>query len=174
MSIAFDFVSSHFREELFRKWEGGLSAGILNVPDPTFNSISDTFLAESYESCGLPQMIGAIYVALSTVHAVGGLLDTVQHLDVIKNSGNGFLFETYDSGGLFWAIQEAMTFYRQPKVDRNIQIQRIMAGSARRLNQKVMADQYLALYAKLLQRPMVEPNLVKINGARQGSQGAIP
>jgi starch synthase/alpha-amylase len=111
-----------------------------------------------YEPCGLPQMIGAIYGALPVAHAVGGLRDTVEHLDVAQDSGNGFLFETYDSGGLFWAIQEAMNFYQRPVSIRSAQIQRIMAESACRFNPEVMANHYLALYAKLLKRPMVMPS----------------
>lgn len=278
-----DFISSHFREELFRKWERGMSVGIMNAPDPSFNPNSDTYLAETYgsedplkakasnkialqraldliedpeapmlfwpsrldpaqkgcqllsdimyqvistywqdglqvvfvadgeyqqvfrdiarfhgfenriavndydlamehlsygaadfvlmpsryEPGGLPQMIGAIYGALPIAHAVGGLRDTVQHLNIAQNSGNGFLFETYEGGGLFWAIGEAISFYRQPKAVRNAHIQRIMEESIRRFSRKVMADQYLALYAKLLKRPMVMSRTKKIDGDRQ-------
>ena len=59
-------------------------------------------------------MIGANYGALPIAHAVGGLRDTVRHLNAEQRTGNGFLFETYDSGGLFWAIQQAMAFYHLP------------------------------------------------------------
>jgi starch synthase/alpha-amylase len=111
-----------------------------------------------YEPCGLPQMIGAIYGALPIAHAVGGLRDTVQHLDVARNRGNGFLFENHDSGGLLWAIGEAMHFYRRQETVRSAQIQRIMRESTRCFNIEVMADQYLALYAKLLGRPLATPS----------------
>ena len=267
-----DFISSHFREELIRKWEGGMSAGILNAPDSTFNPISDPYLEETYgpedplmskasnkialqlalglsedpeapilfwpsrldpvqkgcqllsdvlyqvistywedrlqvvfiadgpyqqvfkdiarfhsfenrvavhdydlpmehlgyaaadfvlmpsrfEPCGLPQMIGAIYGALPIAHEVGGLRDTVRHLSLEHSSGNGFLFKTYDSGGLFWAIQQAMTFYRMPSHDRSRQISRIMTESAETFNYKVAARHYMDLYQKLLRHPVVK------------------
>jgi len=70
----------------------------------------------------LPQMIGAIYGALPVVHDTGGLHDTVVHIDVKNDIGNGFVFKTYDSGGLFWAIQEAINFIdsrRKSKRDRS-------------------------------------------------------
>lgn len=274
---AHDFIGSHLREEMMRKWEAGRSTGILNAPDPSFSPLSDPYLAETYgpedpmgskasnkialqqalgltldpgapmmfwpsrldpaqkgcqlladilyqvisnywddrlqmvfvadgdyqqvfkdivgfhsfenrvavqdyntsqehlgygaadfvlmpsryEPCGLPQMIGAIYGALPIAHAVGGLRDTVQHLDVAQNSGNGFLFETYDSGGLLWAIQEAMQFYRLPAPQRDPHIRRIMSESADCFNQEVMADQYLALYTELLGRPVVKAQIQK-------------
>jgi glycogen synthase len=82
----------------------------------------------------------------------------VQHLDVARNRGNGFLFENHDSGGLLWAIGEAMHFYRRQETVRSAQIQRIMRESTRRFNIEVMADQYLALYAKLLGRPLATPS----------------
>ncbi len=284
-----DFIPPHFRDVLLRKWEAGMSTGIINAPAPGFNPATDSYLAapyqaedfleakranklalqralglhpdpaapllfwpsrldprqkgcellaqilyqvistyweaglqavfvadgdyqrvfsdirrmhaleqriavhpfdvalehlgygaadfvlmpSRYEPCGLPQMIGAIYGALPIAHAVGGLRDTVQDLDIAQNSGNGFLFATYDSGGLFGAIREAMTFYRLPASVRSAQIQRIMAESACRFNPEEMADHYLALYAKLLKRPMVMPKPKRINGARQGSQRAV-
>jgi starch synthase/alpha-amylase len=269
---AHDFISPHFREELFRKYEAGMSAGILNAPDPTFNPTSDPYLSENYgpedpmeskatnkialqqalgliedpyapmlfwpsrldpvqkgchllsdilyqiistywedrlqvvfvadgsyqqvfrdiarfhsfekrvavhdydppmehlgygaadfvlmpsrfEPCGLPQMIGAIYGALPIAHEVGGLRDTVRHLNPEQHSGNGFLFKTYDSGGLFWAIQQAMSFYHLPAHARSRQISRIMAESARTFNHEVTARHYIDLYQKLLRHPVID------------------
>ena len=59
-------------------------------------------------------MIGLIYGTFPVVHDTGGLHDTVEHLDVNNNFGSGFFFETYDSNGLFWAIDKAMQFYMMP------------------------------------------------------------
>jgi starch synthase len=108
-----------------------------------------------FEPCGLPQMIGAIYGALPVVHDTGGLHDTVGHLDVEKNSGNGFVFKTYDSAGLFWAIQEAMEFYKLPGETKARQIERIMTESAATFNHDVTAQKYIELYEKMLQRPLI-------------------
>jgi len=93
--------------------------------------------------------------ALPVVNDTGGLHDTVAPLDVKNNSGNGFIFETYDSGGLFWAIQEAMKFYKLPAKIKAGQIERIMTESAARFNHDVTAQQYIELYEKMLQRPLI-------------------
>jgi starch synthase/alpha-amylase len=267
-----DFINPHFRAELIKKWERGMSAGILNAPDPSFHPTSDPHLVETYgpedplrskainkvalqrafgliedpaapmlfwpsrldpvqkgcqlladilyqvistywedrlqvvfvadgeyqqvfkdiarfhtfenriavhdydlpmehlcygaadfvlmpsrfEPCGLPQMIGATYGALPIAHEVGGLRDTVRHLNPAHDSGNGFLFETYDSGGLFWAIRQAMSFYRLPSHHRSRQISRIMTESAETFNYRVTARQYIGLYQKLLRHPVIK------------------
>src|SRR4030042_6545930 len=100
-------------------------------------------------------MIGAIYGALPVVHDAGGLHDTVGHLDLKNNSGNGFVFQTYDSGGLFWAMQEAMKFYKLAEKTRARQIERIMTESAATFNHDVTAKQYIKLYEKMLKRPLL-------------------
>jgi len=117
---------------------------------------SDFVLMPSlFEPCGLPQMIGAIYGALPVVHDTGGLHDTVVHLDLKRNSGNGFVFKNYDSNGLFWAIQEAMEFYKLPPKTKARQIGRIMTESAAAFNHDVTAQQYIKLYEKMLKRPLI-------------------
>jgi starch synthase/alpha-amylase len=100
-------------------------------------------------------MIGAIYGALPVVHDTGGLHDTVIPLDVKLNSGNGFVFETFDSAGLFWAIQQAMEFYKLPPPTKAGQIERIMTQSAATFNHDVTAQQYIELYERMLQRPLI-------------------
>ena len=117
---------------------------------------SDFVLMPSrFEPCGLPQMIGLIYGALPVVHDTGGLHDTVVQLDVNINFGNGFLFETYDSNGLLWAIDQAMQFYLMPVDVRQKQIERIMRQSADRFNYQVTAREYITLYEKMLKCPVV-------------------
>jgi starch synthase len=71
-----------------------------------------------FEPCGLPQMIAPIYGALPVAHDTGGIHDTITHLDVDRDAGNGFLFETYDAGGLYWAVTRAMAFFRMPPSQR--------------------------------------------------------
>lgn len=117
---------------------------------------SDFVLMPSkFEPCGLPQMIGPIYGALPVVHDTGGIHDTVINLDVFNNTGNGFLFETFDPGGLSWAIDQAMKFYMMPPNQKKRQIRRIMIESAAIFNHQVTAQQYIDIYEKMLQRPLV-------------------
>ncbi len=118
---------------------------------------SDFMLIPSlFEPCGLPQMVSSIYGSLPIARDTGGLHDTVTHLDVAQNTGNGFIFETYDSNGLLWAIDQAMAFYRLPTTVKQTQIARIMEESINRFSHAVTAKQYFNIYEKMLARPLVQ------------------
>ena len=108
-----------------------------------------------FEPCGLPQMIAPIYGALPVAHDTGGIHDTITHLDVDGHSGNGFLFETYDAGGLMWAIEQAMQFYNRSAEQKQAQIRRIMRQSAEEFTHEATARKYIALYEKMLNRPLI-------------------
>jgi starch synthase/alpha-amylase len=113
-------------------------------------------MPSSYEPCGLPQMIGMRYGSIPIAHNTGGLHDTIQHLDPEIDTGNGFLFDIYDSNGLFWAIDRAMEFYRLSAQVRENNIKRVMERSAAIFNHAVTAQQYIELYEKMLQRPLID------------------
>jgi starch synthase len=108
-----------------------------------------------FEPCGLPQMIAPIYGALPVAHDTGGIHDTITHLDVDRDAGNGFLFETYDAGGLYWAVTRAMAFFRMPPSQRRRQVERIMQESAASFNHANTARRYIDLYEKMLERPLI-------------------
>ncbi len=120
-----------------------------------FGSSDFILMPSSFEPCGLPQMIGPIYGALPIAHDTGGIHDTITNLNIEKDEGNGFLFETFDSNGLFWAINKAMEFYNLPQNIREKQILRIMQQSWMRFSHKVTAGEYIDLYEKMLQRPFL-------------------
>lgn len=115
---------------------------------------SDFVLMPSrFEPCGLPQMIGARYGTLPIARATGGLKDTVAHLDVSADAGNGFVFETYDHQGLAWAIDQAMQFHSLPPEPKARQLARVMRDAAARFTHEVCAERYLAIYRQLLGIP---------------------
>jgi len=117
---------------------------------------SDFVLMPSlFEPCGLPQMIGPIYGALPVAHDTGGIHDTVEHMDIERQTGNGFLFETFDSNGLFWAVEQAMFFFKQSNEVKEQQIKGIMRQSKETFNHETTAQQYIDLYEKMLQRPLI-------------------
>jgi len=121
---------------------------------------SDFVLMPSlFEPCGLPQMIGPIYGALPVAHDTGGIHDTVEHLDMKRQTGNGFLFETFDANGLSWAIDQAMRFYKKTKKIKEQQIKRIMKQSVETFNHEATARQYIDLYEKMLERPLINSDL---------------
>ncbi len=107
------------------------------------------FMPSSYEPCGLPQMIGARYGSLPIAHNTGGLHDTVHQLSDDQASGNGFLFDHFDSGGLRWAIDQAMEFHRLPEEVRESTISRIMRDASTHFRNHTMCEQYAAIYRKL-------------------------
>lgn len=118
---------------------------------------SDFVLMPSlFEPCGLPQMIGPLYGSLPIVNDTGGLHDTVKHLNVSEDQGNGFVFNVYNSEGLHWAINEAMNFYRLPIDIKNAQIKRVMQYAANEFNHSVTAKRYMDVYEKMLERPLLK------------------
>lgn len=114
-----------------------------------------TLMPSSFEPCGLPQMISQFYGNLPIAHDTGGLHDTVEHLNVAKETGNGFVFETYDSGGLSWAIDRAIDFYKLPVEVKERNIRRIMKESRERFDLSVCAKRYFDIYESMLHRPLV-------------------
>ncbi|MCP4622520.1 MAG: glycogen synthase [bacterium] len=117
---------------------------------------SDFMLMPSrFEPCGLPQMIAPIYGSLPVAHDTGGIHDTIKQLVWTENTGNGFLFENFDAAGLFWAIEQAMLFFNQPGDIKTEQIERIMKDSAAAFTYANTARNYIDLYEKMLQRPLI-------------------
>jgi len=120
-----------------------------------------------FEPCGLPQMIAPLYGALPIGHDTGGIHDTIRHLNVAQNTGNGFLFQVYDSNGLSWAIDQAMDFYNLPASVRKPQIERVMRQSAAEFNYAATARRYMDIYEKMLQRPLIHRKSAKLQRVLQ-------
>ena len=118
---------------------------------------SDFILMPSrFEPCGLPQMIAPIYGSLPVAHDTGGIHDTVQHLDVAADTGNGFRLQDLrrqrpvlgHRGGddVLHAAGPGEGPADQAHHD---------AKAPRRSPTRSTARQYIDLYEKMLQRPLV-------------------
>ncbi|MEZ5330092.1 MAG: glycogen/starch synthase [Verrucomicrobiales bacterium] len=103
-------------------------------------------MPSSFEPCGLPQMISPKFGSLPIVHDTGGLHDTIQPLNVENDTGNGFVFQYFDTAGLRWAIDEAMRFQALPADVKAQQISRIMVEAKSRFNHHATAGQYIEVY----------------------------
>ena len=143
-----------YRHDLYRR------VGVCNFEEGLshigFAASDFLFMPSLFEPCGLPQMTSVIYGSLPIARDTGGLHDSVFHLDVENNTGNGFLFETYDSGGLAWAIDRAMDFHRLDEHTRGAQIGQIMEESKKQFNHAVTAQAYIDIYQQMLHRPLVD------------------
>ena len=120
-----------------------------------------TLMPSLFEPCGLPQMQAPIYGSLAIAHNTGGLHDTVFPLDWGASQGNGFVFDTYDSGGLMWAMDRAMEFFNCRADIKEREITRIMRESLQRFNHEECAKEYIKLYEKMLQRPLVKRSVAE-------------
>lgn len=143
-----EFHSLHSRLAV-RNFDGRLS-------QLGFAASDFTLMPSLFEPCGLPQMQAPIYGSLAIAHNTGGLHDTVEHLCCENSTGNGFVFDTYDSNGLFWAMDRAMDFYGRDAGEKEVQIARIMRESLSRFNHAACAKEYINLYEKMLSRPLVK------------------
>ncbi len=75
---------------------------------------ADMFLMPSrFEPCGLGQLISLRYGTIPIVRVTGGLADTIQDWDPVKQTGNGFVFEAYDHWDLYAQVVRALETFRQ-------------------------------------------------------------
>lgn len=74
---------------------------------------SDFFLMPSrFEPCGLSQMYSLRYGTIPIVHAVGGLVDTVQDWNEKNLSGNGIVFKSFNQDQFNHALKRAFDLYQ--------------------------------------------------------------
>ncbi len=82
---------------------------------------SDVFLMPSaYEPCGLNQMYSLKYGTIPIVRKTGGLADSVQLFDPSTGKGTGIVFRDYNSDGLRWAIEAALTLFQDKATWRQL------------------------------------------------------
>lgn len=104
---------------------------------------ADMFLMPSkFEPCGLNQMYSLRYGTVPIVRAVGGLDDTVENWDAVKETGNGFKFHEYRADMLLEKIYEARFAYADKESWAKIQHN----GMAVDNSWENAAKKYLELY----------------------------
>jgi len=107
---------------------------------------SDLFLIPSkFEPCGITQMEAMRYGAIPIVRKTGGLADTVENFDPIKNTGTGFVFEKFHHYSLLGALIRALETYKHKKVWEGL-VRRAMKSD---FSWDASAKKYFQLYKKL-------------------------
>lgn len=102
-----------------------------------------------YEPCGLPQMECPRFGTLAVARLTGGLRDTVHELDLVREEGEGFVFEEFSPAALEAAMLRAVTFYRQPVEVRRATLQRVMRESFDTCSLAATAREYIRIYESL-------------------------
>jgi starch synthase len=97
-----------------------------------------------FEPCGLTQMYGLRYGTLPIVRRVGGLADTVS--DVANPSATGFTFDAATPAALERCVRRAVEVRSKPEAWQTMTV----AAMAQELSWQGPAQQYLALYERLL------------------------
>lgn len=109
----------------------------------------DIFLIPSLsEPCGLNQLYSFRYGAVPVVRTVGGLQETVHHVDPRTGKGNGFVFQEYTPEALVKAVREAIKCYRRPSLWRKI----VRQGAEQNYSWETSARRYLRLYQQALRK----------------------
>lgn len=110
---------------------------------------SDLFLVPSrYEPCGLTQMYAMRYGSVPVVRMTGGLADTVHHFDPSTGEGTGSVFRDADANGLRWAVDTALSWYREPALWQRVQAN----GMSCDFSWARQAPEYETLYRRTLAR----------------------
>lgn len=142
-------------EHMFRyyesRWKGRFCSCIMfdDVLAQRIYASGDIFLMPSrFEPCGLGQMFSLRYGTVPVVRRTGGLADTVSHFDPATGEGNGFLFDTYDSGGIIWAVGEALKTYADAQ-SWNKLVKNCMET---KLSWEDSAKKYIELYNEMLNK----------------------
>ncbi|MEN6320615.1 MAG: glycogen/starch synthase [Syntrophaceae bacterium] len=119
-----------------------------------YAAAADVFGASLYEPCGQIDQIGNIFGATATNRDTGGYHDKITEISMkidssSDNTGNGFLFRDYDSGGLWYGLSKTVQFHRQLREIKENNIKRIMREARQKYDLKNMVDEYVKVYERL-------------------------
>jgi glycogen synthase len=119
-----------------------------------YAAASDVFGASLYEPCGQIDQLGNIFGATATNRDTGGYHDKIKEMSLMidgasQDEGNGFLFQDYDSGGLWYGLNKSVQFHRKSLEIREKQIKRIMRETRQKYDLNIMVDKYIKVYETL-------------------------
>lgn len=119
-----------------------------------YAAASDVFGASLYEPCGQIDQVGNLFGATATNRDTGGYHDKIEELRLKdegagEDGGNGFLFQNYDPGSLWYGLSKSLQFHRKPPEVRERQIRRIMREARKKYDLDTMIDAYVGLYETL-------------------------
>jgi len=108
---------------------------------------ADMFMMPSlYEPCGLNQQYSLVYGTVPIVRSTGGLADTVREFSPATATGNGFVFQKFDSEEMLEAIRRAIAMYARSDVWDIV----VQNGMSEDLSWGRSARQYSELYRSLI------------------------
>ncbi len=128
-----------------------------------YAAASDVFGASLYEPFGQIDVVGNLFGATATNRDTGGFHDKItplklKKLGAPKDSGNGVLFINYDSGGLWWGLEQTVQnhrFFRKNQQEWEKQAKRIMKEAKRQWDLNKMVSKYLSAYERILGHPLI-------------------
>ncbi len=121
--------------------------GILPYPNFTlprlvFAGADCVIYPSRFEPCGIVQIEAMRYGAIPIVRRVGGLADTVEEFDTLKQTGTGFVFNDFDEFSLFSKIVRATELHKHDALWKNLQ----KNAMSQDFSWEYSAGEYIKLY----------------------------
>ncbi len=108
---------------------------------------ADMFLMPSkYEPCGLNQMYSLVYGTIPIVRKTGGLADTVTNYNPKNGSGNGFVFNKYETKDLIDSVKKALALFEDKKAWEKL----MKLGMKSNFSWLDSSKNYVSLYKKII------------------------
>lgn len=137
----FEYIRSKFPEKV------AFYCGYNNKLAHQIEAGADMFLMPShYEPCGLNQIYSLKYGTVPIVRKTGGLADTVELYDWVKQTGTGFVFSEYSANGLNWAMNHALETFKNKSAWKKI----ILNAMKQDFSWDHQITEYLSLYKKMI------------------------
>ncbi len=122
-----------------------------------YAAASDVFGASLYEPFGQIDVVGNLHGATATNRDTGGYSDKITPLSLRAwgapiNSGNGVLFRTYDSSGLWWGLSKTVQnhrYFRKHPKEWEKQMRRISEQARKTWSLDSMVARYITAYEEL-------------------------
>lgn len=147
-----DWEYENFFREMQDRYPGRLCACFGFIPELSRKIYAGTdmlLMPSKSEPCGLAQMIALRYGCIPVVRETGGLKDSIQ--DSGDGEGNGFTFQSYNSGDMLYAIRRALEGYANPE-GWKILVERAMKCD---FSWGRSANEYIRLYREMIKENKV-------------------
>lgn len=82
------------------------------LPHIIYSGADAICIPSRFEPSGLTQMEAMRYGAVPIARSIGGLADSVEDVDPLKGTGNGFCFSNYDRYAFYGAVVRAMETFK--------------------------------------------------------------